>query len=518
MLVVSARRWTIADRARWPGHADSAFYYGIAQNIRGGHGANIHYVWEFLSPLPSGVDHYAFGYWTPLVAILMSLSLHVGSGVSAAVHLNIVMSIALSIATYAFARQVIRSPWLRATSAVLVLVLPAVSTYTMTPETPVYFATFATAAIAAAVAARRKPRMWLLAGIFAGLAHLTRSEGLLLVAVLAVAAVAWAEPERAARARSLIFVLGPYVAVMFPLFVVSVANIGSPLPSAALKFPFVTHYENLYSLHVNQSPGALFAGGIHGFASVRVSALIGFVRNGVQSMDGVVLFVILLLGVAGFLRSAAPMNRSDPFSLLRRILQSVWLVPVGFLAAVVLFDVIVVPVVSGGGAVYKVMVGLAVPVVVTSLAFAERLAMHERTLMALCGILVVFPLCFVNAKSNQQVAANNATGRAAAALGEALAPEQACLTRPIVLMTRNPWEFTQATGIPSVQIPNGSMDDILEIARRYQVTDIEWTRVRTSLAPIRQLSGENGPLAPSRVDPKFGIYRIRATTGGSKCA
>jgi hypothetical protein len=62
------------------------------------------------------------------------------------------------------------------------------------------------------------------------------------------------------------------------------------------------------------------------------------------------------------------------------------------------------------------------------------------------------------------------------------------------------------------------MDDILQIAHHYQVTDLQWTPLRGALAPIRVLAGPNGPLVPSRVDPRFAIYRIRSTTGGSKCA
>ena len=42
--------------------------------------------------------------------------------------------------------------------------------------------------------------------------------------------------------------------------------------------------------------------------------------------------------------------------------------------------------------------------------------------------------------------------------------------------------------------------------------------LRGALAPIRVLAGPNGPLVRSRVDPRFQIYRIRSTTGGSKCA
>ena len=35
------------------------------------------------------------------------------------------------------------------------------------------------------------------------------------------------------------------------------------------------------------------------------------------------------------------------------------------------------------------------------------------------------------------------------------------MTGDIVVMTRTPWQFTQATGIPSVQIPVASRADIL---------------------------------------------------------
>ncbi len=317
--------------------------------------------------------------------------------------------------------------------------------------------------------------------------------------------------------QSLTAVLALYLVVMLPLFVVSITNIGSPLPSAASKFPFITSYENLFSLHVSQSPSALFAGGISGFASLRAHALMGLVQNAVQAMNGVVFVAILCLGVAGITRTVAPLGGSDFTTSLRRVLQSVWFVPVGFVTAVVLFDVVVAPVVSGAGAGSKVMVALSVPIVVTCFAFAERLGMHERTQILLCGILVVFPLCFVNAESKQEVALNNTYGQGAVSLGDALAPERVCVTRPIVLMTRSPWEFTQATGIPSVEIPNGSIDDILQIARRYNVTDLEWTPLRGALAPIRVLAGANGPLAPTRVDPVFRIYRIRSTTRGSRC-
>ena len=51
-------------------------------------------------------------------------------------------------------------------------------------------------------------------------------------------------------------------------------------------------------------------------------------------------------------------------------------------------------------------------------------------------------------------------------------------------MTRDPWEFNQVSGYPTVQLPNGSLADILAVARRYGVTDIQNPTYRPALRPI----------------------------------
>jgi hypothetical protein len=514
---MSVRRWVIAGDARWPGHADPSFYFGVAQNLRAGRGANINYIWEFLSPLPAKIDHYAFGYWTPLVSVLMSFALRVGSGVTAAIRLNVVMSIGFAAATYLFARQVIRSPWLRATAAALVIVLPGTSDYIVTTQAPIYFATFATAAIAAATAARRRQRMWLVAGVFAGLAALSRSEGLLLIVVLALAAIIWAEPGWRRRLRTLTTLLVPFFLVMLPFFVVSMAKIGSPLPSAPSRFPFITEYENLFSLHVTRSLSAFLGDGIGKFASLRGHSLVLAVDSALQSLNSVVALALLVLAALGVGRTARREDLSDARLVLRRLALSVWFVPLTFTALVVLVDVLIAPVVSSSGAISKAMVSINALVVVAGLSSIERLELRTRTLMVLCGLLIAFPLAFMNATSTADIASNNANGDAAVALGRALRPERACLAQPMVLMTRDTWEFTQATGIPAVQIPNGSLADILRIARRYHVTDIRWTPARSALQPIGRLASTNGPLQPANVPPALRIYRVRSTTRGSTC-
>ncbi len=46
----TAYRLTDLAGARHPGHADAAFYYSVARNLRAGRGPVIDYVWQFLVP------------------------------------------------------------------------------------------------------------------------------------------------------------------------------------------------------------------------------------------------------------------------------------------------------------------------------------------------------------------------------------------------------------------------------------------------------------------------------------
>jgi hypothetical protein len=269
---VSAYRIAAIQQAVYPGHADPAFYYEVAQNLRAGRGPMVDYQWEFLSglrPLPQ----YAFGYWLPGTSVLMSLALHVESSLAAALAMNVVMSIVALVGVYLLARLLTPSPWVPAAAAAVAAVQPILTKYVVQSEAAVCFAGFALLAMAAAVgAARSRAWLWPAAGALAALANLCRNEGLILAVVVLLAAVASGDHLRARLLRGA-GIAGAYLAIMSPLYWHDLRYLGSLMSPAPAAFPFITSYENLFALHVPRSLSALFDGGLTQFLRLRVTML-----------------------------------------------------------------------------------------------------------------------------------------------------------------------------------------------------------------------------------------------------
>jgi len=98
------------------------------------------------------------------------------------------------------------------------------------------------------------------------------------------------------------------------------------------------------------------------------------------------------------------------------------------------------------------------------------------------------------------------------------AHEQQCLGRPVVVMTRDPWELTQATGVRSVMIPNAPLEDVMAVARRYGVTDLLMHPSRQpTLGPaVEQADQGLGPFVRERFDNTV-YYRIRGVGADARC-
>ncbi|HST48612.1 hypothetical protein [Jatrophihabitans sp.] len=513
-ILVSGYRISVAHTARYPGHADPAFTFGVAQNIAAGRGPDIDYVWHFLVP-GTPLHHYAFDYWLPLPSQLMALVLGHGRGLSAALTLNVFLVAGMSAGAYALARTLSDVVWVPAVSAAASLVQPVVSAYAMQAESAVYLGAFALPAMAAAVAARRRLWWWPVAGAFAGLAAMSRSEGLLLCAVLGVAALVWHGAGRNYLRAGLL--LAGYLVVSAPYLVTNLRHFGSPLPPAANDFPYVSGYEDLFAPHVQHSLSALLAGSPARFLDLRVHLLDLQLEAAFVAMAPIAsVLVLMLLGslaLRGFGGDAGLPWRAR----LASMLDSAWLVPVGFLLLVVIFECLIAPAVAAGGAIVKVMITGVPVLLVLAVVQLGRLRLPAVLTAICCVILVGYPLTSVAYNSRATVRHNNDIGRAAAGLASTLRAEAGCLGRPVVLMTRQPWEINQATGVSTVMLPTGSLAEILEVARQYGVTDIENPGVRLDPATLAGALATDGPFARSKAVGSRKIYRIKTATADARC-
>jgi len=515
VAVITLYRLGAIKDARYPGHADPAFYYNVAQRIHAGQGMTIDYTWEYLSgqhPLPQ----YAFGYWLPLPAALMSVALHLRNSLAGALAVNVTMTVLLSVATYFLARALTRSPWVPAVASVLVTVQPFASHFAVTSEAPVYFAAFAVASMAVAIRAQSRVWLWPVAGVLAALASLSRSEGLVLIVVLVIAAAASLPKGR--RVASVCALVVAYMLVMLPLCIQSERHFGSLLPPASGSFPFITHYYDLYALHVDHSLSALLGGGPWQFVDLRLSTLATQLSAGLRSMHPVDVCVILLLLGAGLttLRDARAVGPVRPVAAINRLARSPWFVPVAYAAGAFAFYLLAAPVVADAGTVAKGMVTILPVLVIGALVQLARLSVRPTVAIVFVAVLVLAPLNSIAGTTRATIRQNNAVGRSAFALRPILESEQRCLGRPTVLMTAAPWEVTQATGFRTVQIPNDPLDDVFRIARKYGVTDIQFSTLRPALHGLRALAVPGGALRQVSV-LHGGVYRIIAASPGARC-
>ncbi len=513
--------------ARYPGHADPAFYYGVAQNIRAGHGATTNYIWEFMAGQPR-LPRYAFDHWLPLTPVVMSWALHAGNTLAAALRVNVVMSIVLVIGTYLLARQVGRAAWVAPASAAVVSVLPVVTTFSVQSEATIYFGAFAVLAMAAAVAARSRRWMWPITGALAGLANLSRNEGMVLFIVVAISAVL--SSPRGRRLGCVGGAVAGYMLTMLPLYITSVHNLGTLMPSAASSFPYVMTYEDLYALHVPHSVHAFLGGSVVAFAHLRANTVVAQMTtvNAAMLPADLALLVFaaggclielsaerrLATGSAGRRWWRAPVQRQ----LWRRAGASPWFVPVGFGVAEFLFYPMLTPVVSSGGTLSRGAIAIAPVIVVGGLTQLGRLRIPAWLIAGVVGALVIAPLLSTAERTRGLIAGNNSVGTSAAQFRPVFAHEQQCLDRPVVVMTRNPWELTQATGVRTVMIPNAPLEDILAVAKRYGVTDLLMSASRQAmLGPaMKEATQGQGPFARESFD-NMGYYRIRGAGADARC-
>ncbi len=255
-LFALAVRVLTALPVRQPGYMDAYYYYNGAESLYGGQGLQENFIWNYLDD-PQGLPHPGYLYWMPLSSLLIyPFFLVFGASYRVAQIPFILLSSLLPLITYHVGRQT-SSKGRHALGAALLTVFSGFYTaYWVAPDNFTPFAVTASLSLwlmGAGLSQKGKgSQLWffVLAGLLAGLSHLARADGPLLLAALAVvvAGEVWRRKDRRGVALAgLLLALVGYVVIMAPWFYRNWRAIGAPLSPAGTKTLFLQSYDDLYS-------------------------------------------------------------------------------------------------------------------------------------------------------------------------------------------------------------------------------------------------------------------------------
>lgn len=309
---------------------------------------------------------------------------------------------------------------------------------------------------------KRNLRNWILfalTGILAGLAHLTRADGVLLLLVGCAAAL-W--PVRGERypvilrraLQGLVIMTLAYLLVMLPWFAHNMAVSGTLLPVGGTQAIWFREYNDLFNYPPDSSPGTFFADGIAPLFTTRWEAFSSNLGTFIAVEGLVVMMPLMLLGLW--------VRRHDGF------LRGFWLYALGLHLAMTL--VFPFPGYRGGlfhsaAALIPWWAALGVAGLDDAVDWAARRRRQWRagTAKVIFSAALLVVALFLSLSTGLANRVGGGTPRLYDEL-RAILPENARV------MINDPAALYYFTGLGGVVLPNESPDVIPEVARRYGVS------------------------------------------------
>jgi hypothetical protein len=470
-LVTLLARIAVAAFQEQPGYMDAYYTTVGAQRLAEGYGFTEPYVWNYLDD-PSSLPHPSYLYWMPLPSIAGALSMTVFGPTFRAAQVPFVMlsatlpPIAYTIAWRATAQR--RAAWI---AALLMLFSGYYLPFWGVPES---FTTYAVAGSLALLLAGvgRSRAAALAAGVCAGLAHLSRADGLLLlIPVMLNAEVRMLNGELRMLnegksflhssfriLHSSIIVLLGYLIVMLPWFLRNMAVVGMPLSTAGAQSLWLCDYDELFSFGVTLDVNHWLGCGIERIFAAKARGLgMGLVH---LAAENGLIFVAPLMAVG----------------LWRRRRDRLFRPAILYLALLFLTMTLAFTFVGDRGGMFHSSGALmpflcaAAPIGLdeaVGFVARRRRTWHQATASRVFGIGIVALAALLslvvvwNRVVRQDWNGADITYRQA---GAWLAGQG---DLDSVVMVGNPPGFTFHTGRPSIVTPNGDVDTLLAAARRF---------------------------------------------------
>jgi 4-amino-4-deoxy-L-arabinose transferase-like glycosyltransferase len=236
---------------RQPGTMDSHYYYASGRSLLQNRALVEPYIWNYLDD-PTGLPTPSHLYWMPLPSMLVAAAQWiVGPSFKAAQIPFLLLAAGLPLITYATSWALSHNRRHALVAGLLTIFSGFYLPYWTIPETFAPYAFLGGLTLYAIGRWTEHPggRLWPLAiGLLAGLGHLCRADGvlLLLVAIPFTAAIRSSARPRT-RLPPVLLLLAGYLLVMGPWFFRNWQIMGAPLSSAGAKTVFLRSYDELFS-------------------------------------------------------------------------------------------------------------------------------------------------------------------------------------------------------------------------------------------------------------------------------
>jgi hypothetical protein len=234
-----------------PSYFDAYYYTTNAQRLAAGAGFTEEIIWQYLDD-PAGLPHPSHTYWMPLPSILAAAGYQIHNSFRAAQVPFWLLAGLLPLLAYAISWRLSGERWQARTAALFTAAGGYYAAYWAQPTTFALFAWTGGGGLLALAWAQEKgrARLWLLAGVAAGLAHLTRADGLLILLVAGLVWLWWWRKQQPTSGKALtaaaLLALG-YLLPMAPWFWHSYQVSGRALSTVGTQTMFITEYNDVFA-------------------------------------------------------------------------------------------------------------------------------------------------------------------------------------------------------------------------------------------------------------------------------
>jgi hypothetical protein len=490
----------VRELVKMPAYSDAYYHFNVANRLAQGEGFVDDFLWTYIGA-PDNLPASSNLYWMPMTSIIASAGMSLfdaPSDYASAQIFFILLTAGTGLVAYRLALMLegtLRHAWIAGLMTILGGFFAA-RWGTMDTFAPyALIGSFALLFIGLGMSAKRRNGLyWILAGIFAGLGHLTRADGLILLLT------AWAvllfpldylrgNIKGLIRRRLvwLVLVTVFYIVTMTPWFLRNLNEIGTILPVGGTQSIWFTEYNDLFSYPPDASPEMLFADGLDTFIQSRWTAFTSNLGTFVAIEGMVIIAPLMLIGL---------WKRRHNL-----LLRGMWIFAIGIHVAMTF----VFPYPGyRGGLLHAVAALVPFWMVLGMLGLddvIEWIAKRRRTWNApTAKIIFSIMLLFFGIIFTYVIASKAKVGEGG--LGRVYTGIQELLPSDARVMINDPAQLYYWLGMGGVTLPNESVDIVPTIAKQYDIDYLFLEEIKDGFIKAAPLNFQFDPDNPPEfLDP-----------------